>query len=88
MYCVSTAEGEKTNAIEFFDARAEAYVFTPLRKRPEPEIADKMTLGLLEGCGVLFPSWLMHWVRGPKTNGRCSMSWNLLLRDGVVFAGQ
>ena len=31
------------------------------------------------GCGLIFPSWLMHWVP-PTQEERISVSWNIILR--------
>ena len=33
----------------------------------------------LEGQGIIFPSWLMHWVPTTQSD-RTSISWNVILR--------
>ena len=68
-----------TSPIHFFDPRPQASVFTP-RKKEFSTLNSNMTQFNSEtGSGVIFPSWLQHWV--PETNDeRISIAWNIIIR--------
>jgi hypothetical protein len=40
----------------------------------------------IEGSGLIFPSWLQHWVPSPQEQ-RISVSWNILLRGNYGKQG-
>ena len=71
----------KTSPIIFFDPRPQASIMRP-RKKDELGNnlnADQMSFDSQTGYGVIFPSWLQHWV--PQTNEeRISIAWNILPR--------
>ena len=69
----------KTTPLQFFDPRPQAHVFTP-RKREFTLLNSNVGQFTSEtGYGVVFPSWLQHWV--PETNDeRISIAWNVLVR--------
>ena len=62
----------------FFDPRSQAHLLKPKHK------SNWQNSGMLQfdaevGCGLIFPSWLMHWVP-PTQEERISVSWNIILR--------
>ena len=65
--------------IQFFDPRPQAHVFYPRVAESNYENSCMFEFESDKGWGVMFPSWLQHWV--PSTpNSRVSISWNVLLR--------
>lgn len=69
---------ENASPIQFFDPRSQAHLLKPKHK------SNWQNSGMLQfdaevGCGLIFPSWLMHWVP-PTQEERISVSWNIILR--------
>ena len=70
---------EGGSQIQFFDPRPQASVLHP--NTTEDNFNNTSMLGFTsdKGVGLIFPSWLQHWViRTDKT--RISISWNVILR--------
>ena len=70
---------EGGSQIQFFDPRPQASVLQP--NTTEDNFNNTSMLGFTsdKGVGLIFPSWLQHWViRTDKT--RISISWNVILR--------
>ena len=67
-----------TSPIQFFDPRPQANVLRP-RNEPIPENSTMLQFNSVTGMGVIFPSWLMHWVP-PTQDERISISWNIIVR--------
>ena len=70
---------EGGSQIQFFDPRPQASVLQP--NTTEDNFNNTSMLGFTsdKGVGLIFPSWLQHWVtRTNKT--RMSISWNVILR--------
>ena len=69
----------ETAPIQFFDPRPQAHVFTPRKKEFSTLNSNIAQFNSETGYGVVFPSWLQHWV--PETQDeRISISWNILVR--------
>ena len=67
---------EGGSQIQFFDPRPQANVLHPNLKYTN---FDNSAFDSQKGAGLIFPSWLTHWV--PVTDKtRISISWNILLR--------
>ena len=65
--------------IQFFDPRPQANVLHPNLKYTTIDNSGMMQFESEKGFGLIFPSWLQHWV--PQTpKDRISISWNVLLR--------
>ena len=47
--------------------------------RPNWQNAGMLQFDSEEGTGLIFPSWLQHWVPPTQTD-RVSVSWNILAR--------
>jgi uncharacterized protein (TIGR02466 family) len=69
---------KETSPIQFFDPRPQASVLSP-RKRPNCHNSNMIQLDSVIGVGLIFPSWLQHWVPQTKDN-RISISWNVFVR--------
>jgi len=70
---------EGGSQIQFFDPRPQASVFNPNLKYTNFDNSGMIGFDAEKGTGLIFPSWLQHWV--VKTNKtRISISWNILLR--------
>ena len=74
-----------SSPIVFFDPRPQASVFRPRKKEQNNLNSDLMELKFNSiqsssiGIGIIFPSWLQHWV--PQTNDeRISIAWNIIVR--------
>ena len=68
-----------TSPIQFFDPRPQANVLKPRKKEFNLLNSDMAQFNSETGYGVVFPSWLQHWV--PETNDeRISIAWNVLVR--------
>ena len=48
--------------------------------------ADQMSFDSQTGYGVIFPSWLQHWVPQTKEE-RISIAWNIIVRGDYGEAG-
>ena len=70
---------EDTSPIHFFDPRPQAHILSP-RKKLNWNNSSMVQFNSVTGIGLIFPSWLQHWV--PKNNGvqRISVSWNIMVR--------
>ena len=65
--------------IQFFDPRPQASVLHPNLEYTTFDNSSMMQFNSQKGIGLIFPSWLQHWV--PTTNkDRISISWNIILR--------
>ena len=69
---------EETAPIQFFDPRPAANVLQP-RNISNRYNSSMVKFDSAEGSGLIFPSWLQHWVP-PTKEQRISVSWNILLR--------
>ena len=70
---------EGGSQIQFFDPRPQASVLHPNLKYTNFDNSGMIGFDAEKGTGLIFPSWLQHWV--VKTNKtRISISWNILLR--------
>ncbi len=68
-----------TSPIVFFDPRPQASILRPRKSKNNTLNADQMSFDSQIGYGLIFPSWLQHWV--PQTNGeRISIAWNIIAR--------
>ena len=67
-----------TAPIQFFDPRAQAHILTP-RKKYNWDNSNMIQFNSVKGVGLLFPSWLQHWVPHNKDD-RISISWNIIAR--------
>jgi len=65
--------------ILFYDPRPQANVIVPRRKENIWENSNVVMFTPTENTGIIFPSWLQHFV--PTSNGeRISISWNILIK--------
>lgn len=80
VYYAASADNDEHNTIEFFDSRMQAHVFEPSKTKSTTDIAARESLRPPPGYGIIFPSWLMHWVPTVSSGGRCSIAWNILMR--------
>ena len=65
--------------IQFFDPRPQASVLQIDVTKVTQSNASMLAFDSQKGAGLIFPSWLTHWV--PVTDKtRISISWNILLR--------
>lgn len=69
---------KETSPIQFFDPRAQSSVLVP-RKKPNWNNSNMIQFDSVVGLGLIFPSWLQHWVPQNKDN-RISISWNIIVR--------
>ena len=67
-----------TSPIQFFDPRPQAHVLRP-RNKPNQNNASMLSFNSVNCTGLIFPSWLQHWVP-PTQHERISVSWNVLVR--------
>ena len=65
--------------IQFFDPRPQASVLHPNLKYTTFDNSGMVGFESSKGHGLIFPSWLQHWVSTTDTT-RISISWNILLR--------
>ena len=70
--------GEDASPICFFDPRPSANYLQP-KNNPNWNNSSMLKFSAHVGTGLIFPSWLMHWVP-PTPSERMSVSWNILLR--------
>ena len=70
---------EQGSPIQFFDPRPQASVLHPNLEYTTFDNSSMMQFNSQKGIGLIFPSWLQHWV--PTTQkDRISISWNIILR--------
>ncbi len=79
-YYVASPKENNLNTIQFIDPRQQTHIMTPSKIESKIENAPKYRRNQPPGTGVIFPSWLQHWVPTVNDKGRCSISWNILLR--------
>ena len=70
---------ESGSQIQFFDPRPQANVLHPNIKYTNFDNSGMIGFNAVKGYGLIFPSWLQHWVT-PTDKTRISISWNMLLR--------
>ena len=68
-----------TSPIQFFDPRPQANVLKPRKKEYNTLNSDMAQFNSETGYGVVFPSWLQHWVPETKDE-RVSIAWNIIVR--------
>ena len=65
--------------IQFFDPRPQASILHPNLEYTTFDNSSRVQFNSQKGMGLIFPSWLQHWV--PTTEkDRISISWNIILR--------
>ena len=69
----------ETSPIQFFDPRPQASILKPRKKEYITLNSDMAQFDSEVGYGVVFPSWLQHWVPETKDE-RISIAWNVLIR--------
>ena len=77
---------EKTSGTQFFDPRGQCKVLVPRKDKFLIQNSNMFQVNSKTGHGVVFPSWLQHWVP-PTQSERLSVSWNVLLRGEYGDAG-
>ena len=70
---------EQGSPIQFFDPRPQASVLHPNLEYTTFDNSSMMQFNSQKGIGLIFPSWLQHWVP-TTTKDRISISWNIILR--------
>ena len=70
---------DKTSGTQFFEPRPQVKVFVPRREKYIIQNSHMYQVHSETGHGVIFPSWLQHWVPQNKDN-RVSISWNVFVR--------
>ena len=68
-----------TSPIQFFDPRPQSTVLKPRKKEFNLLNSDMAQFNSETGYGVVFPSWLQHWVPETKDE-RISIAWNAIVR--------
>ena len=68
-----------TSPIQFFDPRPQSNVLKPRKKEFNLLNSDIAQFNSETGYGVVFPSWLQHWVPETKDE-RISIAWNAIVR--------
>ena len=68
-----------SSPIQFFDPRPQTSILTPPIKENNIQNSDIVAFKPTENMGLIFPSWLQHWVR-PTDSERVSISWNIMIK--------
>ena len=68
-----------TSPIQFFDPRPQSSVLKPRKSGFNTLNSDMAEFQSETGWGVVFPSWLVHWVPETKDE-RMSIAWNIIVR--------
>ena len=76
VYYVEASKG--SSPIQFFDPRPQANLLQP-KNKPNWKNSSMIQFDAEVGTGIIFPSWLQHWVP-PTSTERTSVSWNMILR--------
>ena len=77
VYYLKTSE--KTSGTQFFDPRGQCKVFVPRKEKYIIQNSNMFQVNSKIGHGVVFPSWLQHWV--PSNVGESiTISWNVIMR--------
>ena len=71
-----------SSSIQFFDPRPQPSINAPRRKKNTIYNSNQMQFDSVVGMGLIFPSWLQHWVPQMIVSGdeRISISWNVIVR--------
>lgn len=69
----------KETPINFIDPRQQSNQWVPKRKITNDYTASVVSIINKKNLGIIFPSWLMHYV-SPAIGNRISISWNIILR--------
>ena len=70
---------DNTSGTQFFDPRHQAKVMIPRRDNQNMSNSHVYQINSETGRGVIFPSWLQHWVPS-NTDERVTISWNVVVR--------
>ena len=70
---------DDTSPIQFFDPRPHSDVLKPRKKEYNRLNSNIAQFQSETGWGVVFPSWLQHWVPETKDE-RISIAWNIIVR--------
>ena len=70
---------DDTSPIQFFDPRPQSSVLKPRKSGFNTLNSDMAQFDSETGWGVVFPSWLVHWVPETKDE-RISIAWNIIVR--------
>ena len=70
---------DNTSPIQFFDPRPQSDVLKPRKKEYNRLNSNIAQFQSETGWGVVFPSWLQHWVPETKDE-RISIAWNIIVR--------
>ena len=70
---------DDTSPIQFFDPRPQSDVLKPRKKKYNRLNSNIAQFESQTGWGVVFPSWLQHWVPETKDE-RMSVAWNIIVR--------
>ena len=70
---------DNTSPIQFFDPRPQSSVLKPRKKEYNRLNSNIAQFQSETGWGVVFPSWLVHWVPETKDE-RISIAWNVIVR--------
>ena len=76
VYYIETEKG--SSPIQFFDPRPVAHHMKPVN-RPNWQNGSMLQFDSEQGTGLIFPSWLQHWVPETKDE-RISIAWNVIVR--------
>ena len=68
-----------TSPIQFLDPRPQSSVLKPRKSGFNKLNSDMAQFESETGWGVVFPSWLVHWVPETKDE-RISIAWNIIVR--------
>ena len=68
-----------TSPIQFFDPRPQANILKPRKSGFNFLNSDVGQFNSETGYGIVFPSWLQHWVPETKDE-RVSIAWNVIVR--------
>ena len=70
---------DDTSPIQFFDPRPQSDVLKPRKKKYNRLNSNIAQFESETGWGIVFPSWLVHWVPETKDE-RISIAWNIIVR--------
>ena len=68
-----------TSGTQFFEPRAQVKCMVPRREKYIIANSNMYQVDSVTGEGVVFPSWLQHWVP-PNVDDRITISWNVIIR--------
>ena len=71
---------DQSGNITFFDPRAQIGVLCPRIKNGNVMNANAVGFAPRENMGLIFPSWLQHWVKTSDSEERMSVSWYTLIK--------